>query len=308
MSRSYSSWGSLPDEVVAALCANLDASADFAAARLACKPWASSVPRAVETLSVEGAVPDGILSRNLSALRFLTWNSGPAPPGSMDRDLHRFDVSPLAALKSLKSLSIVVDDDIRRTFVLRVPMQEIVVGLETLTNVTSLSLHIENMRILPRAVFQLTQLESLALPGCRCVLSLKELERLPRLTALDLTETMVLQDTIPESIRSLKFHNTPVEEYGVKIHDFADGLAASLTSLVITESQVFDQNGGNSGRPYTSDRDFQLLATMTSLETLVMRDCVGFGREHVPSLANLRRLRTLDLSGTSDSDYYTLLF
>jgi Leucine-rich repeat (LRR) protein len=37
---------------------------------------------------------------------------------------------------------------------------------------------------------------------------------------------------------------------------------------------------------------------MTSLETLVMRDCRSFGREQVAALAGLQGLRTLDLSGT----------
>ena len=37
---------------------------------------------------------------------------------------------------------------------------------------------------------------------------------------------------------------------------------------------------------------------MTSLETLVMSECFGFGRGDVAALAGLQRLRTLDLSGT----------
>jgi hypothetical protein len=294
MSRSSSSWGALPDEVVTALCANLDASADFAAARLACKSWAGSVTRAVNTLAAKGEMPrrkpsgrpEWSLLRNLSSVESLAWEIGPEEP---DR---KYDVTPLVYLTALKSLSITLENDLRLAFVFRVPMQEVVAGLETLTNITSLSLHSYHMQTLPRGLFQLTQLESLALPACKYVYSLKGLERLPRLTSLDLSECNADLTTLPPTIRSLRFHDTIDWDGGVQLHNIPSGVATSLTSLVITDSYVFDDTGFI---------DFLTLATMTSLETLVMTDCIGFGRREVVALACLQRLRTLDLSATRGS-------
>jgi Leucine-rich repeat (LRR) protein len=292
--RTYSTWGVLPDEVVTRVGAELTEKQDLAAARLACKRWASSVSRAVKSLSVRGAFPDGTLSGTLSGLESLSWERGVMSPSF-----------PKSAPKSLRDLTLLhtVPDGCLETLtnLTSLKLLHTVPGgcLETLTNLTSLTLHNEDMEVLPPAVFQLPLLESLALPGCYDVRSLGGLERLPRLTALDLTETMVLQGTIPATIRSLRFHNTPEDEYGVKLHDFAPGLATSLTSLVITECQVFDQTGGNIA-PHVLD--FKTLETMTSLETLVMRDCVGFGRRDVAALAGLQRLLTLDLSGTGTGD------
>ena len=294
MSRPSGSWGSLPDEVVTALCANLDASADFAAARLACKGWAGSVTRAVKTLAAKGEMPRRkpsgrpvwSLLRNLSSVESLAWEIGPEEPH------RRYDATPLVYLTALKSLSITLKDDLRLAFAFRVPMQEVVAGLETLTNITSLSLHSLYMQSLPRGLFQLTQLESLALPACQGLYSLKELERLPRLTSLDLTECLEDTSSLPPTIRSLRYHN--IEEYdcGVQLHNISPGVATSLTSLVITDSYVFDHRNQHT--------DFRTLSTMTSLETLVMTDCLGFGRREVVALAGLQRLRTLDLSGTRE--------
>jgi hypothetical protein len=292
MSRSSSSWDALPDEVVTALCANLGASADFAAARLACKSWARSVTRAVKTLSAKGEMPrrrpsgrpDWSLLRNLTSVESLAWEIGPEEP---DR---RYDATPLVYLTALKSLSITLENDLRLAFIFRVPMKEVVAGLEALTHITSLSLHSYNMRTLPRGLFRLTQLESLALPACKYVYSLVGLERLPRLTSLDLSECSADLTTLPPTIRSLRFHDTIDWDGGIRLHTIPPGVATSLTSLVITDSYVFDHRN-----QYT---DFRTLATMTSLETLVMRDCRGFGRREVSALAGLQRLRTLDLSAS----------
>ncbi len=105
-------------------------------------------------------------------------------------------------------MSISVEDDVCLAFIFRVPMQEIVAGLETLTNIASFLLHSYNMRILPRGVFQLTQLESLALSAYKYVYSLKNLERLSRLASLDLSECTADLTTLPSTIRSLRFRGT----------------------------------------------------------------------------------------------------
>jgi hypothetical protein len=293
MPRRSSSWDALPDEIVAAVCAGLVADADFAAARLACKGWSRSVARrTVKTLAGRGQLPSGYLLRNLPGLESLAWEIGPE-----DTD-RRYDASPLAHLTALKSLSITLEDDVSLAFAFGVPMQEVVAGIETLTSITSLSLRIEYMRILPRGLLQLTQLQSLALPGCTRVSSLRELELLPLLTSLDLSECSADLSTLPSTTRSLRFNNHMDLDGGdidsdgcVKLHDIVPAVAASLTSLEITGSRVFDNT--------RAFGDFKTLMTMTSLETLVMRKCRGFGREALSNLAGgLQRLRSLDLSET----------
>ena len=174
--------------------------ADLAAARLVCKLWSKTVPKAVKTIVVEGEIPEGVFARNLSSLESLTWTYGifspsftppislkvlklryAIPSGSLKHlalwfptieslELERipftcrggYDLSPLASLTTLKSLSLDIghllggpgDHPVRK-----------IMGLEKLTNLTSLVLHEYYMIAIPQTVFQLTRLETLELEG-----------------------------------------------------------------------------------------------------------------------------------------------
>jgi Leucine-rich repeat (LRR) protein len=268
---SRGSWGALPDGIMKAVSERLTS---LEAPRLVCKHWADAAPNAVKDLSVEGAFPDGSFTRNLSALQSFTWN--------VREELPRYDLSPLAK-SPLKSLSIIIQET--------VPVQESVSGLEALTSLTSLTLHNRQLRILPSAFLSLTRLESLAIHGWSYGTSLKELERLPGLTALDLSyiycsrDPHVLLHTLPPTIRSLQFGGTYEQDGGVELSEIAPCVVASLTSLDIRDCHVYDEEGP------VYKNNFKTLEKMTSLETLVMRGCTC-----VVSLASLRRLRTLDLS------------
>jgi hypothetical protein len=212
-------WGAtLPDEILENIAGKIAMhECDVAAARLVCKRWSVAVPSAVKALDVEGEIPDGPLARNMSSLESVTWTYGIyspsfAPPRSLkvlelryavpsgslkhlalgfpyieSLVLDRvpltcrggYDLSPLASLASLKSLSLLTGDLSEDN-----PVKAIL-GLEKLTSLTSLRLKDDNMKALPQAVFQLTRLESLDLRGCVEFRAPTGLERLPRLTHID---------------------------------------------------------------------------------------------------------------------------
>lgn len=73
-----------------------------------------------------------------------------------------YDLSPLASLTALKSLSLMIGDSLGQLG--DHPIRKII-GLEKLVNLTSLQIHEYYMNRLPRAVLQLTRLESLDLRG-----------------------------------------------------------------------------------------------------------------------------------------------
>ena len=216
-------WGAtLPDEILEKIAAKLVMhESDVAAARLVCKRWSDAVPNAVKSLDVEGEIPDGPLSRSLSSLESLTWTYGiyspsfapprslkvlevryAVPSGSLKHlalgfpDIESlvinrvpltcrggYDLSPLASLTALKSLSLLIGN--RLGYPGDHPIQAIL-GLEKLTNLTTLRLQDDYMVALPQAVFQLTRLESLDLRGCSEFRAPTGLERLPRLTHIDM--------------------------------------------------------------------------------------------------------------------------
>lgn len=196
-----SAWGSLSEEILINICSKFENDDDIADSRLACRNWAVDVPKVVKTLDVEGEIPDSPLVRNLSSLESLTWTYGiyspsfappkslkflrlhyAVPSGSLKHialwfpdieflELMRipltcrggYDLSPLASLTALKSLSLIIGPSLGHPG--DHPVQTIL-GLEKLTNLTSLRLQDDYMVALPQAVFQLTRLESLDLRGC----------------------------------------------------------------------------------------------------------------------------------------------
>ena len=217
-------WGAtLPDEIIENIAAKLVRHEwDVAAARLVCKRWSVAVPNAVKSLDVEGEIPDGPLARSLTSLESLTWTYGIyspsfAPPRSLkDIELRYavpsgslkhlaigfpdieslaldripltrrggYDLSPLTSLTALKSLSLTIGDRLGRPG--DHPVKAIL-GLEMLTNLTSLRLQDDYMVALPQAVFQLTRLESLDLRLCFELRAPTGLELLPRLTHIDMS-------------------------------------------------------------------------------------------------------------------------
>lgn len=287
----------------------------FAAVRLACKRYAEAVPHAVKSLSVAGAFPDGTLSRNLSCLESMTWERGIASPSfaapkslrvlklgyavpchslsNLVTDFQAieylelrwiplryiYDVSPLASLTALKSLSLILHNSLGRH-----PMRKHLVGLERLSNITSLTLQDNHMESLPPAVFQLTRLESIAIPDCRQFTSLRSMEQLPRLTALDLSGCYRAElSTIPPTILSLNLTRGEIV-----LDDLYSAVGTSLKSLDISYSSVY----------YEDEEELRTLGMMTSLETLVLKDSMNFGTNVVKYLASLKRLTALDISGS----------
>ena len=73
-----------------------------------------------------------------------------------------YDLSPLASLTTLKSLSLKIGDSLGEPG--DHPVRKIM-GLEKLTNLMSPILHEDNMVAMPPAVVQLTRLETLELKG-----------------------------------------------------------------------------------------------------------------------------------------------
>ncbi len=71
--------------------------------------------------------------------------------------------------------------------------------------------------------------------------------------------------------------------------DVYSAVGASLTYLDITDSLVCSE--------VIDEGTLRQLGLMTSLETLVARNVMGFSRSDLNALASLQRLRTLDLSG-----------
>ena len=85
------------------------------------------------------------------------------------------------------------------------------------------------MTDIPPAVCLLTRLESLAIRDCRQVISLRALEKLPRLTSLDLTGCYIVDlATIPATVRSLDLTRGEVV-----IADVYSAVGASLTYMDI---------------------------------------------------------------------------
>jgi len=192
---------------------------DVAAARLVCKHLSVAVPNAVKSFDEEGEIPDGPLARSLSSMESMTWTYGiyspsfapprslkvfelryAVPSGSLKHlalgfpDIESlvldripltcrggYDLSPLASLTALKSLSLLIGDQFQDQ-----PVKAIL-GLEKLTNLTSLRLQNDYMVALPQDVFLLTRLESLDLRRCFKFRAPTGLEHLPRLTHIDMT-------------------------------------------------------------------------------------------------------------------------
>lgn len=317
-------WSILPFEIIIAISGKLVEPEYFehlraeqralAAVRLACKRYAEAVPHAVKSLSVVGAVPYGTLSRNLSRLESMTWERGIASPSftaptslrvlklsyalpgqsltTLCTDFRAIehlelrwilpltDVSPLASLTALKSLSLILHDSLGRH-----PRRKHLVGLERLSNITSLTLQDNHMESLPPAVFQLTRLESIAIPDCRRFTCLRSMEQFPRLTALDLTGCYRAElSTIPPTILSLNLTRGEIV-----LADLYSAVGTSLKSLDISYSSLY----------YEDVEELRTIGMMTSLETLVLKDSMDFGYNAVKYLSSLNRLTALDLSGSA---------
>ena len=71
--------------------------------------------------------------------------------------------------------------------------------------------------------------------------------------------------------------------------DIYSAVGASLTYLDITDSLVCSAEDDEGD-------EFRQLGLMTSLETLVARNVMGFSRSDLNALASLQLLRTLDIS------------
>lgn len=315
-------WSILPFEIIVAISGKLVEPEYFehlraeqralAAVRLACKRYAEAVPHAVKSLSVVGAFPDGTLSRNLSCLESMTWERGIASPSfaapkslrvlklsyalpcqslmNLCTDFRAIehlelrwipltDVSPLASLTNLRSLSLILHNSLGRH-----PRRKHLVGLERLSNITSLTLQDNHMESLPPAVFQLTKLESIAIPDCRQFTSLRSMEQFPRLTALDLTGCYRAElSTIPPTILSLNLTRGEMV-----LADLYSAVGTSLKSLDMSYSSVY----------YEDVEELRTLGMMTSLETLILKDSMDFGYTDVKYLSSLKRLTALDISGS----------
>ena len=297
---AHSSWDLLPEELIADVAAKLEGA--VAPARLISRRWAHAVPHAVRSLSAKGAIPRGSLVPNLTAVQSLELSNVVASDYRYDGDfltdaIHGntweymdkhgrdeafypfgLDVSPLAALSSLKSLALIIGDSLTARYGHREPLS--IHGLKTLSALTSLTIKDHHMALPPGGLGLLTMLETLRFPQCWYLRSLKTLHNLPRLTALDLSGCNRAQlYELPPNIRSLVMNGSR----DIGIDHLVNTVGASLTYLDMSDSQRYDS-------PSNPD-----LGRLTSLETLIIRGRTFYGYELV-ALAKLPRLRTLDAS------------
>jgi Leucine-rich repeat (LRR) protein len=223
----------------------------------------------------------------------------------------RCDLSPLAPLP-LRSLTL--------TYCQTMPKMSIV-GLESLTGLTSFSLWDRTLTELPPGVTTLARLESLSFWMCHGLKSLQQLAEMQSLTALLLLDARRLDvATIPPRIRSLAISYADMSM--AKLYSAVGG---SLTSLDMDDCK--DTNGGLPGfqgfpgiglfrgtlksltisnSRHLSRRDIAEIGALIGLETLDVSMCGPLNLPmpnddlaSIEALGNLSALKILYLGGTS---------
>ena len=164
-----------------------------------------------------------------------------------------------------------------------------------LSSLTSLSIKDNDLHVLPPGVTRLSRLTNLDLTGCYSIEEARAVAKIPSLRSLDISESILQIEGLPDRLDTLIMHNTCEWPSGL----FADNMRRSLTSLDINENDA-------TAELFQVDNRFRPIGTLLALTTLCINSS-ELKRANVRELKELSALVNLDLSDSGNPYFHDYL-